>query len=283
VRLWLSRTIPAEPPENLDLFLGCWLISGLLFFSAAATKQPNYIMPIVPAVILLAARWWQRSFGPDGSGDKRPAVMLALTGLIGLFTAAALFATGHLLTTAVEQARPLINPDSFEYAFPSDRIDLGVGPPAAGFFMAGAILVGLYAGWRRLNHLCLAALTAAAVIFIAGIWLCIIPQTMDYLQTPARRLAFFVRTNMAAGSRLAAFGLYKPTLWFYTGHYIERVRTQQQAELDRLLETHPHVFLLSRKSLLPVLSARPRFNLIRTEGGYILGDNQAQPRSAPEN
>ena len=37
-------------PIRAHRFLLCWVVVYLVFFSAAATKLPNYILPIYPAM-----------------------------------------------------------------------------------------------------------------------------------------------------------------------------------------------------------------------------------------
>src|SRR5262249_5078237 len=41
-------------------FLLCWFATYLVFFSAAATKLPNYVLPLYPAVALLTAHFLER-------------------------------------------------------------------------------------------------------------------------------------------------------------------------------------------------------------------------------
>ncbi|MCZ2340382.1 MAG: glycosyltransferase family 39 protein [Bacteroidales bacterium] len=58
----------AEPDTHAEIptevrahrFLICWFLTILVFFSAAATKLPNYIGPLYPAIALLTARFLMR-------------------------------------------------------------------------------------------------------------------------------------------------------------------------------------------------------------------------------
>lgn len=52
---WRSPLQPPAPGETVGLFLLLWLLIPLVFFSAAATKLPGYILPIVPAGALMVA------------------------------------------------------------------------------------------------------------------------------------------------------------------------------------------------------------------------------------
>ena len=53
----------SDSPENRYRFLWCWIGLYLLFFTLAATKLPNYILPITTPLAILTARLlirWQR-------------------------------------------------------------------------------------------------------------------------------------------------------------------------------------------------------------------------------
>jgi len=50
---------PPMPPAA-GVLLWCWLLGGLLFFSAASSKLVTYIWPLFPAVAVLAAVAWGR-------------------------------------------------------------------------------------------------------------------------------------------------------------------------------------------------------------------------------
>jgi 4-amino-4-deoxy-L-arabinose transferase-like glycosyltransferase len=58
-----AATNPEPHPGELttsiraNRFLLCWIFAYFAFFSAAATKLPNYLLPIYPAMAILAARY----------------------------------------------------------------------------------------------------------------------------------------------------------------------------------------------------------------------------------
>jgi 4-amino-4-deoxy-L-arabinose transferase-like glycosyltransferase len=62
VRLMLSerREAFASPDDSWPLFLILWLVVPILFFSAAQSKLPGYILPSVPAAALLVAEYLGR-------------------------------------------------------------------------------------------------------------------------------------------------------------------------------------------------------------------------------
>ncbi|MDY6850491.1 MAG: glycosyltransferase family 39 protein [Thermodesulfobacteriota bacterium] len=262
---------------SLDFFLAIWFISVFLLFSAAATKQPNYILPAVPPLILLAARWWHDFLASDRPKTGAVQAVMALTGLVGLGLAGVFFGFNYFLSIAVERARAGVNPDSFEYAFPALGPDMGQGPLIVGLLIAVTAMAAMISGLGRRPRAAMTMLALSGTVFIGGMWHVAAPKGLDYLQTPARELAFMVKEADPPEGRLAAFGLYKPSLWFYTGSHIERIRSKDIKRLAGFLSDRDRVFVLSRLSLLPILKARNNFHLLEVKGGYVLGDNQARP------
>jgi 4-amino-4-deoxy-L-arabinose transferase-like glycosyltransferase len=96
----LSQAPPAYPRFPVTFreayrFLWCWVGAYLLFFTASATKLPNYILPVCAPLALLTARWlerWRRS-------ELEPRAWVLFTGLVcfgfvGLATSAGLALAG---------------------------------------------------------------------------------------------------------------------------------------------------------------------------------------------
>ena len=271
-KLNLRRT---EPDRALNYFLTVWFITSFVFFSLAATKQPNYVLPALPALILLAARWWRDALLSDRMKKGEFWSVLGLTALTGFGLAVFFFTLSHFLPISIDQTRAGMDPDSFEYAFPPANPEMGYSNLLIGVLMVGATAAALVAGFFRHFRAMLAVLTLGAVVFVGGMWHFTLPDVLDYLQTPARQLGLQVRETMTDNDLLASYGLYKPTLWFYTEHQIRRVRSRETERLSQLLAGRKRVFVLSRLSLLPFLSTEPNFHLWAIRGGYILGANRA--------
>ena len=259
---------------QFDFFLSVWLVTSLVFFSITQTKQPNYIMPVVPAVILLAARWWQRRLAGEEEGRGERVFVYGLTGLIGVILALSFMVTKMILPWALERARAEVRPDSFEYAFQPHLPDLGWGTVLVGGLVGLATLAALILARQKLPRASLAAWGAAAVALIAGLTHFTAPPAFEYLQSPGRQLAYETRAMMEPGDILTSYGLYKPTLWFYTGRAIKKIDADKTEELRDYLARDGRIFVLSRLSLLPKLEGESAFRLLKVEGGYLLGDNQ---------
>ena len=75
-----------SPAVRAHRFLVCWFTLYLVFFSVAATKLPNYIAPLYPALALLTARylaqWRNRELDPPRWLTAAGTACVALTGLL---------------------------------------------------------------------------------------------------------------------------------------------------------------------------------------------------------
>jgi 4-amino-4-deoxy-L-arabinose transferase-like glycosyltransferase len=134
-------------------FLGCWLAVYLGAFSVATTKLPNYILPLCLPTALLTARFLERWRRADLALPRRVmGLCLAGVGLVG-----ALVSAGLLLASG---------------AFPAPFMRGRYVPGLEVWALAGGILVvgaaaAAWLGRRQQRSRLLAALTLAAVLFLA--------------------------------------------------------------------------------------------------------------------
>ena len=274
IKNWRYRK--ADGLKGLDYFLAIWLVTSFVVFSLAATKQPNYVMPSVPPLILLAGRWWQDYLGKEDT--PFPWAMLGITAFLGMILAGVFVAAGFLIPDAVSQAKAGVNPDSFEYAFGPGLPDLGWFTPVWGIVVGLCGIAALWFGKVRQPRRVLALLITAAAVFCFGFIHLTGPRVLGYLQAPAKTVGITAAQTVGPKENLTAFGLYKPTLWFYTGHYIQRIRTNETDALKQYLASEDTVYLLSRLSLLPVINEAGPFEVIRQEGGYVFGANRREAK-----
>lgn len=88
--------------DRLQLFLLLWAVVPMVFFSFSGSKLPGYILPVFPALAVLAARrlhrWWEAVAPPRWDA-------IATGALIVLVGAAALIIGGDTLGAAVADVR----------------------------------------------------------------------------------------------------------------------------------------------------------------------------------
>jgi len=82
LRTWWSERTPLQSEPDMDLqfrvFLCCWLIVPVVFFSISQSKLPGYILPAVPAGAILLADYLLRHFEYDVSVSKPFAITHSL-------------------------------------------------------------------------------------------------------------------------------------------------------------------------------------------------------------
>ena len=200
------RWLPAEPlaPEqSLQRFAACWLLAVLLFFTAAATKLPSYWLPATPAAGLLVALAAQG----EAAGSTRRwrwawGLSLLLTALL-----AGGFAAGPLWLPLIEAPE-----------MPTLVAELLAAPwvPLGAAFWTLALLLGVWAGWRKDALAGLLALQLPLAAFVPAVLLPLVALVDRLRAAPVRELAAEARSARRPGEPLAMVGLLKPSLHYYS-------------------------------------------------------------------
>lgn len=174
--------------ERETRFLIAWAGPAWALFELIPTKLPHYILPIVPALMLLTARFL---LAPEAYPRwlRWPAIILLLVGSAGVPIAA--LAGGHLLD-----------------GLPSVRFVLfGLAAAALGIWaVAGIVRAQLLPAFMRAG--------ASALVLYAGIYGFAFPEMRTIW--PARSLAQAARLAPCSEPRLATAGFREPSLVFQT-------------------------------------------------------------------
>jgi 4-amino-4-deoxy-L-arabinose transferase-like glycosyltransferase len=158
---WAGRnTTPPQaqsssPPANsLAVFLACWLIAPVLFFSISQSKLPGYILPVFPAGALLLAEYLRRHL----TRKEQPPVSKLGVALHSLFAAA-----------------PIVPALLIQYLVTQHRLPAGrplLTAVAVAFLLSGGIAMTLVSrfGLRMLRFVTLipVVLAVAAVLKIGA-------------------------------------------------------------------------------------------------------------------
>lgn len=189
-------------------FLLCWFVSYLVFFSAAATKLPNYIGPLYPALAILTARflmlWRDELIQP-----RRWVMPLAVAGfaLAGVVVAAGLLVAGGAIPVPVKGLRVLPGLESYAW--------VGLFPLTG----AGVMGFALRAGNRPLF---VHAATAAAVGFV-GVTAAFPPGVVDRYKAPKQLVEQSGAADDTREVRLASLDYTQPSVTFYAGRRVDRL------------------------------------------------------------
>lgn len=238
-RVWGSDENKALGGSDLEMFLLLWLVLMVAFFSAAATKLPGYILPVLPAASLLVALYWfpfpvasgshpAAGRHADAAEDLPPGMML--TGWINaivllLLAAAAVMAPGWVAT---------------DPAFPEFSATLrSSGLPrvlATLLLVSGLALVFLLRSPRRWRWFWLPNLAG----FLSVLAL-VIPPLANLIdqerQLPLRVLARQAGSNAQAEEPLWVVGTKRYSTLFYSGQ--PAIFVSGQGSIDRRIQADP--------------------------------------------
>jgi 4-amino-4-deoxy-L-arabinose transferase-like glycosyltransferase len=197
------------------LFLWIWVLTYLLFFSLAATKLPNYVLPACPPLAVLTGWFlsqWQRDELILGSGWR--VLGYGCLGLIGLALATGLLITGGVVPLPF-QLRAAVLPGMTRWAWLGSLPILG----AASAWWCDRT------GWRSGV---IASLSAAALLLTGS--LAIWGSGVVDAHKAARAL---VQQCLAGQTerevRVASYCCYRPSLVFYCQREVARFNEEQDA------------------------------------------------------
>lgn len=260
---WLLLLVPASPVNTLrrwkewspaTLFLICWIVFPLLFFSFSVSKLAGYILPILPPLALLLgvrfAGLWESS--AKTVGRRAPWLFLGLTAVLA---AAA--------------------PVAFDRVFD--------GEWKAGLWIACAVIVPgslafLFARRSRWKQ-AFVATGAQAVMLVITVVVAAYPALGNHYST--REIARTALRLREPGESIATYRFFHHTLYYYTGYQISE-EFQDSTSLKRYLADHRRILLVTEAARIPdlekiegleitVLSSESNFRLIRAQSAIPAG------------
>jgi len=202
-------------------FLVCWAVAYLVFFTVAATKLPNYVFPIYPALAILTARFliaWRNA-------EITVPRWLMPAGVAGL------------VATGIGVAGGMVF---------ADRMFPGLGPWA----LLGLVPVigGIATGWylRQENRdAAILAMSAAAVVFV-GLLLVRPPGIVEQQRAPRELVRASGLNDPTRDVRVATFGWFEPSVVFYTGREVGRLDSPKAVGEFLAVPTPGYVFVSAK-------------------------------------
>ncbi|MEO8275250.1 MAG: glycosyltransferase family 39 protein [Thermoanaerobaculia bacterium] len=174
-------------------FLLLWFLVPFLLFSAMHSKRVHYILPLVPALVLLSIWLWRET----PSGQRLPGVRAAST--IALVLGAAFVAVGGGLVPRLLARLEGVSPQT------AARIALELG---AAWSVAG--LVGMFSSRIPLRAFCALTSPVLALLLLSKP----LADPLDEHRS-SRELARSVAEVAPAGSEIVAIELFPASLPFY--------------------------------------------------------------------
>jgi 4-amino-4-deoxy-L-arabinose transferase-like glycosyltransferase len=247
-------------------FLLAWIVTYLVFFTAAATKLPNYIVPCFPAVSLLTAGWLVHQLRDRSLSRYWVRAGVASFAMTGLVLTVALGVVSYLFWNA----------------------DLLVA-------VAGVIaLVGGGTAWwllRQENTKPAVILTASSFVLFTALATGLTASRVSPFQTSPRIADQLVAMDAASSGRelqFATFRYTKPNLVFYLGRPVPVLESNHEA--IRFFKSHPAACLVLPEDVYQQLEGRlpadveivhrePKF-MKPDEKVLVVGRKPVKPRMA---
>jgi 4-amino-4-deoxy-L-arabinose transferase-like glycosyltransferase len=212
-----NESSPISAAVRAYRFLICWAATYVLFFSLAATKLPNYVFPMYPAVAILTARFlvaWR-----DGTLSVPRRLLPAGACVFGFIGVA--LACGLLYG---------------EQAFPGLRAWAALGLIPVG----GA--VGMAWFMRKDNRPAAVNSAVVAAILLAGI-LVFPTRAMDRQRAPRELVRATGLADPTRDVRVATFEWFQPSVVFYTGREVDRLDSVEELNEFLAVPTPAYLFL----------------------------------------
>ena len=241
-----------KPAAHSHAFLLIWICCYLVFFSLAATKLPNYIVPCYPALALLTGFWlvnavreksWHRFWLKLGTAS---CAVVGLALAIGLGTAAVMFLDADWIVAVA-----------------------GIVPLVGG--IACLVLLNKQKDQHALN-----AFVATCVLFTIVALGISAPRVSPYQTSPriAQHLLDIEADSAGVPTKFATFGYTKPNIVFYSGKPVPRLNSDEQA-LSFLESAEPGYVVMPEKvydNLRPQLA--DNVTALRTEPKFFKPDQK---------
>ena len=207
-------------PESIRAhrFLVCWVGAYVVFFSAAATKLPNYVFPIYPALAILTARFltlWR-----DGTVPMPRWILPA--GAAALAVVGVAFAGG------------LVYADR-EFPGVGFWAVLGTIPVLGAAVMAWFLRRGEQRGVVN-------AMAVASVAFV-GLAVALPAEVVDRKKAPRELVRETGLANPDRDVRVAAYAWFQPSVVFYTGREVAELKTAEKAAEFLSVPTPGYLFV----------------------------------------
>jgi 4-amino-4-deoxy-L-arabinose transferase-like glycosyltransferase len=206
----------------------CWFAAYLVFFSAAATKLPNYMLPVYPALAILTARFLVRWRNGELVVPKwmMPAAVAALV-LVAVAVGGGLLVADGAVNVLPDGAR----------VFPGLRwcAPLALVPLIAAVVMALAVRAN--DRWRFVR-----AMAAGSVAFTA-LAAALPPLVVDSRKAPRELVRISGVGDASRDLRLAHFDWFQPSVVFYAGREVTELNTPECAAKFLAVPTPGYLFV----------------------------------------
>ena len=268
------RTQPSNPhapaesvsDDELDWFMGFWIVGVFIFFSLSSTRLPHYIGPLFPACAVLAASYWTQGLQDPLTKGLRASIH-------------ALMGIGYLLAIGLAGGPALFQQFSGKMVkeFPlATQFDLGPAPYVCSMIVVVAMgLVGYFGLNDEKRGLAFGAAGGAlASVFLVAL-LTVVPGLNRYAIAPPQELAYAAGLNLESRDQLIAFGITRPSFAFYARRTLSFIPSNELDSLRTALSKDGPIMILLPEYLRDTLPKEAAgFQPILKRYGFLLLSNQ---------
>ncbi|VXD15564.1 ArnT family glycosyltransferase [Planktothrix paucivesiculata] len=253
--------------KQLQLFAVFWFGGIFIFFTLAVTKLPSYILPLIPASVLLVSLYWNNIISKS-SFKKNKFYSLNIAILINI-----LFV--FLASVGSYFSKNLIGYDA---DMPDFRVDLQAsGIPNISALIWAIATLGITLSWwkGRISSIFIVNILAFISFFIWAV-----TPTYNLLdqhrQQPLRYLAQTVVQQRKLGEELIMIGFKKPSLVFYTQNRVQYRPDPQdaiayiQTPLVQKSPTQTLLMLAHPQELIDLGLKPDQYQIVDQAGAYQL-------------
>ncbi|MDD3925671.1 MAG: glycosyltransferase family 39 protein [bacterium] len=228
-----------------------WAGFVFLFFTGAATKLPNYMLPLYPALSLIIAGIWPERKLLDIKGRRQ-----AYAGAAALMLASALLMWG-IIQLAHAKLDPTVAANQIKRVLPV----LMVLP-------AGFVVSCFAAALKREGSIIYKGVALTALSFVLLLGLLIFPALN--VTKPLPGLAVQASHMLPPGAPLYSYGLYNASITYYSDHSM--IRLNSTDELSAVLKREESMLMLVKQksySRFPE-HIKDRFKITASKGSTLL-------------
>lgn len=229
---------------GLYLFAGIWFVFVFIFFSAASTKLPNYIFPLMaPAAILAGLGVAELIEDADDARDPGTYIVAVISAILAVLL----------------------------FTLPFMRVRMEITLPATLFISLGVIflaitLLAIYSFTRpRAGYYGIFIMMA---VLLAAVRIWALPPVNSYLQKDLYLYSSYAK-DLGKDVQFAAYGINRPSLAFYAQKKVAKIEKSTACDIKEFSHKG-RLLIVTEKDKLPELQEYDYMHVIDTRGRYAL-------------
>ena len=228
-----------------SLFLLCWVLTNLLFFSLLGAKRNEYILPLYPALAILTAQVWDRFLV-----DKKDGLLKKMT-LLGIF-----------IFSFLAIGAGLFGPIFSLIAYPEDLLWnslLGL------LFVLGGLTILIFA--KRRQYIVFFPVTVILMMgFIFTFTVHVVPTYLRH--TTPNEFCAKVATNVEPADELISFKCQDEFIINELDRMIPNI--DQESDLDNYLAGRKQVYIIMNgRDFLRLKEEKPLMHLVTFQDHFL--------------